>query len=238
MMRIANGLVLLLLALGIGAAEVPDAVTKRLAELVPDVKPDEVRPAEMPGLYVVTYGPRVLYMSADGRYLLRGDLLDVEAGENLTENQRRSGRLSAIERYSDSMIVFAPEKVRYTINVFTDVDCGYCAKMHSEMAQYNERGISVRYLAYPRRGVPSSTYNEMVSVWCAADQHSAMTDAKAGRRVAKASCANRVAEHYRLGDMLGVRGTPTIVLETGDLIPGYAPPDELLKVLRDNVSGG
>ena len=229
----------MLLAVGLSwsamAADVPSAVSDRLARLIPSAKPDSVQPAGMLGLYEVVYGSRILYVSADGRYVLRGDLLDLQVGVNLTEDRRRSARVDAVEKFADSMIVFAPAKPKHTINVFTDVNCGYCAKLHAEMGELNKRGIAVRYLAYPRQGVQSATYKQMVSVWCADDPRAAMTSAKAGRRVDSVTCANKIAEHYRLGEMLGVRGTPTMVLPSGEVVPGYASPDELLKMLTDGV---
>lgn len=226
-------LVTQLAALGVMAADVPPAVTERLAQLIPGVQADAVVPAELPGLYVVTFGPRVFYISADGRYVVRGDLIDLEAQANLTESRRRQARVDAVNAFADSTIAFTPEQTRHTINVFTDINCGYCAKMHSQMAAINALGIRVRYLAFPRSGLRSGTYRDMVSVWCADDIQAAMTDAKAGRRVPKADCENPVANHYRLGSMLGVRGTPTIVLENGEIVPGYLPPDELAKRLEE-----
>ena len=135
------------------------------------------------------------------------------------------------------MIVFAPDAPKHIITVFTDVDCGYCARMHRQMADYNRLGIEIRYTAFPRAGIGSPTYEEMVSVWCAEDQHTAMTDAKAGRAVEPARCDSPVSDQYEAGRAIGVNGTPAIVLESGELIPGYLPPDELLSRLDERTSG-
>ena len=221
-----------LAALSAMAADVPKAVTDRLQQLIPEIQADAVMPAELPGLYVVTFGLRVLYISADGRYVVRGDVIDLVEGTNLTESRRQQVCIDAVEAFSDSAIAFVPKETRHTINIFTDIDCGYCAKLHSEMAALNALSIRVRYLAFPRAGLRSGTYRDMVSVWCADDAQQAMTDAKAGRRVTKATCENPVADHFHLGSMLGVRGTPTIVLENGELLPGYLPPDELARRLE------
>jgi len=215
------------------ADEIPQAVKDRLSVVIPSTPPDSLRPSAMSGLYEATYGPRVFYISGDGKYLLRGDLIDLEKRQNLTETRLRDVRLSSVNKFTNSMIVFGPEDAKHTVTVFTDINCGYCAKMHREMADYNNLGIRVRYLAYPRQGVPSETYDGMVSVWCNTDQHQAMTDAKAGRRVTQSTCDNKVGEHYRLGGALGVRGTPTIILENGDVMPGYAPAAELLKIIQE-----
>ena len=185
------------------------------------------------GLYEVTVPPRVFYISADGRYVLAGDLIDLQKGVNLTEQQRDKARVASIENVGEvNMVVFAPEKVKHTITVFTDIDCGYCRKLHNEMASYNKLGIKVRYLAYPRAGVGSESYKKAVSVWCADDKRQAMTDAKNGKDVPEKNCENPVASQMALGRNLGVNGTPAIVLANGQLYPGYAPADRLIKVLE------
>ena len=130
------------------------------------------------------------------------------------------------------MIVFAPEETKYTVTVFTDVDCLYCAKLHREMAALNDYGIKVRYLAFPRAGIHSETYNKMVSVWCADDTQKAMTQAKLNRRVEPKQCKNPVKDHYNMGQLVGVNGTPTMIFDNGELYPGYIPPETLLQALR------
>jgi len=117
--------------------------------------------------------------------------------------------------------------------VFTDIDCGYCRKLHADMDKYNAQGIRVRYLFYPRAGLRSESYRKAVSVWCADDRKAAMTAAKTGRPLPARSCVNPVADQYNLGRQLGVRGTPALVLEDGEIIPGYVPPDKLRTMLDD-----
>ena len=215
-------------------AEAPEAVTAALEQLMPGVIPSWIRPAPAEGLWEVAFGPHIFYFTADGRHLLRGDILAVEGRRNLTRPARNSARRRAVESLGEpNMIVFGPDNPRYTVSVFTDVDCGYCARMHREIQSYLDAGIAVRYLAFPRAGVGSSSYNKIVSVWCADDQHKAMTDAKAGRAIAPKSCDNPVDHHYEMGQMVGVRGTPTIILETGDVVPGYLPARRLLEALRE-----
>jgi len=118
------------------------------------------------------------------------------------------------------------------VTVFTDVSCGYCRKLHSQIADYNKLGITVRYLAFPRAGVPSANADEMQAIWCAKDPLKAMTEAKAGKKVSAASCDAKIAEQYQLGNSFGVNGTPAIVLEDGNMIPGYQPPEDLLRTLE------
>jgi thiol:disulfide interchange protein DsbC len=215
------------------AGEIPDKVLDALRSLVPDADPGQIRPSPVPGLYEVSIGPQLAYLSGDGRFLLSGEVIDIASGDNLTEPVRRQARVAAIDDLGEaSMIVFSPDDPRTTITVFTDVTCAYCAKLHSEMAELNGLGVRVRYLAYPRAGISSKTYDEMVSVWCADDPQQAITDAKAGIDVADSTCANPVADHYQMGRMVGVRGTPTIILDDGSIIGGYVPAGELANMAR------
>ena len=220
------------------AEDVPAAISARLEVLVPGRQPDHVAETTLPGMYEVRYGSLVVYLSDDGRYMLRGDLVDLETGRNVTETARSHARAEIVGALGESsMVVFAPETVKHTVTVFTDIDCGYCQRMHRQMADYNRLGITIRYTAFPRAGVGSNTHDRMVSVWCASDQQAAMTDAKAGRAVETARCDNPVSAHYEAGRAVGVRGTPSIVLESGEMIPGYVEPQELLDRLDGRASG-
>ncbi|NIR31192.1 MAG: DsbC family protein [Gammaproteobacteria bacterium] len=233
MLRTFALLSLLTLAAGPAAAEqTPAALEEAVAKLIPGIEPDRISASPLPGLYEVFYGPTVIYVSADGRYVVRGDLLDVKEGVNLTEERRKQARLHAIETLGeDSLIVFSPEdgKVEHRVTVFTDVECPYCQRMHRQIQDYLDRGIEIRYAAFPRAGVPSRAYTTMVSVWCADDPQQAMTDAKAGRRVPPKRCENPVEAQFELGRRLNIRGTPTLVTEDGTMIPGYLPARELAR---------
>jgi len=205
----------------------------RLQALLGQEKPDSVKPTEIPGLYEVMLKSKIVYLSQDGRFVIQGDLIDLKDRTNLTEarlDTLRSKALAAISE--DQMVVFAPtEPVKHTITVFTDIDCGYCRKFHQEMADYNRNGIKVRYLMYPRAGIGSDSYDKAVSVWCSPDRRNAITRAKNGETIEQKSCPNQVKEQYELGQSLGIRGTPTIVLENGQLIPGYVPAARLATML-------
>ena len=202
------------------------------------VQPSSVSESLIPGLYEVTFGTRVFYLTGDGQHMMRGELINVADGKNLTQEKisgLRQGLLASLDE--SQMIVFEPKKAKHTVTVFTDVDCGYCAKLHREMPMYHDAGIRVRYLAFPRAGVDSNSGRKIQSVWCSVDQHEAMTRAKAGREVKAPKCENPVANHFSLGRDFGVRGTPTIILDSGEIIPGYAPAKQLLEVLESGKSG-
>ena len=128
---------------------------------------------------------------------------------------------------SSRQITFSPEEPEYELMVFTDIDCGYCRKLHAQMEEYNEQGIAISYLAFPRAGIGSRSYEKAVSVWCAENPQEAMTQAKQGVDPDPMQCDNPIAEQYQLGQQLGVTGTPALLTADGSLIPGYVPPEQL-----------
>ena len=212
------------------AAAGGDAVLRAaILKAVPGSVIDSVKPSVIPGYREVAVGGKVVYVSADGKYLLQGSLIELSSRDNLTaasEGVLRRGVLDAVPR--ERRIIFSPAKPKYRITVFTDIDCGYCRKMHTQIADYNKAGISVEYLFFPRAGVPSESYTKAVNVWCAADQRKALTDAKADRPVPKKTCANPVAMDYELGQKIGVDGTPAIYAADGTQLGGYLAPAEML----------
>ena len=216
---------------------VPQAIQDKAAELIPDRLPDSVGPTPVAGLYEVTFGTQVVYLFEDGQHLLSGDLIDLDAGANLTEDARKSGRKAMIDGLDKAgMVVFSPTDTISTITVFTDTECGYCVRLHQEINQLLAAGVEVRYLGYPRAGVGSSSFDTLVSVWCSDDPQQAMTDAKAGRAIEPRSCKTDIARHMEAAQGVGVRGTPTIVLQDGKTIPGYVPAGELIPMAHAAAS--
>ncbi len=216
-----------------------DAATDTISKSL-GIEPANVRPSPIAGLYEIQHQREFAYVTADGRYLLRGDLVDLKSGEELTENRRRVDRLDVLAKLgSKKFIEFAPPPpvvAKYTVTVFTDIDCGYCRKLHSEIAQYNAKGIAIRYAFYPRSGPDTDAWRSAEAVWCAADQHKALTDAKAGAEVKIKGkvCDNPIAEEYQLAQDLGIRGTPMMVLPNGDVYPGYVPAAQLAAKLAES----
>ena len=208
-------------------------ITKNLA----GVSADSIQPSEIKGLYKVSVPPRVFYVSADGLYAVDGSIIDLKAGVNLTELEKQKSVVTAVNSLGeDSMVVFAPDKTKHTVTVFTDIDCGYCRKLHDAVPEYNKFGIKIRYLAYPRAGLGSSSYKKAVSVWCADDRKSAMTKAKSGAKLSEKSCDNPIKAHMEMGSMVGLRGTPALVLDDGRVIPGFVPPARLSSILDKSVA--
>lgn len=219
--------------LSVAETSAQEAITKSLSSIFPGVTPDEITPSPMEGVSEVLIGPRLMYISNDGKYLLQGSLIDLKTRTDISEERRNGIRLDALnELGEEKMIIFPAKEQKHTITVFTDIDCGYCRKLHGEMDKYNAEGITVRYLMFPRAGIDSPSFNKAVTVWCSKDQQDAMTRSKSGENLPNASCDNPIREEYELGQLLGVQGTPAIIMEDGAMLPGYVPAARLAKVLE------
>lgn len=228
----------LLLCVGLVHADEISELKAELQKQLPDMKLQSLSPVGQTGLYEAVIDDRIYYFTADGQYLLQGDILALESRENITEARRLEVKKALLERINeDEMIIFAAKKPDYAVTIFTDVDCGYCRELHRQVKDYNDLGITIRYMAFPRAGAESESANKLIEVWCAKDQQKAMTDAKAQREVNKTSLCedNPVAEQFEIGGKLGVRGTPAIFLEDGQMLPGYLPPKKLREVLDEYI---
>ena len=212
------------------AADPRTEISKRF----PGSRPEDFRASPLPGIFEYANGADILYVSADGKFAIAGDLFDVANEDNLSEKRRRELRLALINKVPETqMVIFGPRNARHTVTVFTDIDCGYCRKLHSEIARYNQLGIRVRYLFYPREGPDSESWTKAIAVWCSPNRNDAMTRAKKGENIGSPKCAsNPVSKDYELEREVGLRGTPAIVTAEGDMLPGYVPPDMLLKRLE------
>jgi thiol:disulfide interchange protein DsbC len=221
-----------------GPAETQTAPDPRVAlvKLLPaGTKVEDLVNSPIPGIYQFVQGAEVSYLTADGKYFLDGNVYDMATRANLTEVLRARARVALINAVPETqMLIFSPKNPLYTITVFTDVDCQYCRKLHSEMAELNKLGVRVRYLFYPRTGPNTESWRKAEVVWCSADRNDALTRAKAGAQLDmnKTCGPTPVAREYALGQSLGVRGTPAIVTESGDFISGYMPPRDLLQAIK------
>jgi thiol:disulfide interchange protein DsbC len=234
---LAGLLILVQVGAGVAAPSAEDTVRERLRKTFPDMPISDIRKTPLKGVFEVSIGSEVGYVSEDGKYLLHGDLIELGSQKNLTEQRRQTARAKLLTQLGEqNMIVFSPKKPKHTITVFTDIDCGYCRLMHKEMKGYQDQGIAVRYLFFPRAGMNSDSARKADAVWCTKDRRDGMTRAKLGETLPAGQCKTPVAQHYKAGLDMGVRGTPAIVTEDGRMIPGYQPPAELRKTL-DNPEG-
>jgi thiol:disulfide interchange protein DsbC len=223
-------------ASALAAGESKDPRIELLKKLPAGSKIEDLRPAPIPGLFEFSQGAEVSYLTADGKYFIDGSVYDMDTHQNLSEVRRNEARKQLLSALPESqMIIFSPKVPQFTITVFTDVDCGYCRKLHSEIAELNRLGVRVRYAAFPRSGPNTESWRKAQAVWCAQDRNAALTRAKLGTDPAPVkNCANDpVAREYDLGQSIGVRGTPAIVTEGGDYISGYLPPTDLVRYLKD-----
>jgi thiol:disulfide interchange protein DsbC len=211
-----------------------EEVRAKINTMFEQIGPENVSKSPVDGWYTVHKGAIVAYVSADGRYLLQGDMIDLDNQVNLTEQARNTVRHEVMSSLTDDQtIVFSPAEVKYRVTVFTDVDCTYCRKLHSQIDEYLAAGIEVRYLLYPRSGPASRSWNISEDVWCARDRNGALTAAKLDRDFESPKCdASIITDHYMLGQDIGLTGTPAIVFDDGTLVSGYLPPATLVSRLQ------
>lgn len=218
------------------AADAETQIKERLQKMIgADASQAKIGKTEIDGLYQIQLGLTVVYMSADGKYLMNGNMIDLANDKNLTRGVQANTRKDMLATVPESgMIVYPAKNEKHQITVFTDVDCPYCKKLHKEIPALNEAGVTVRYLSYPRSGMNSKSYKEAVSIWCAKDRAQSMDDAMKGLPPEAQTCSNPVQEHMVRAQMFEVNGTPNMILDNGQSIPGYAPAREILKLLKES----
>jgi len=229
-----------LLAAPLGLAATPAATVTAadprvaIAAKMAGVKPEDLHATPVPGVYELLRGADAAYVSSDGKYAIIGDMYETGTNNDLTENRRRDLRLKMLAAIPEAqMVVFGPDNPKHTITVFTDMDCAYCRKLHSQITDYNKLGIRVRYIAYPRTGPNTSSWSKAEQVWCSADRKTALTEAKLGKTLPTKICANNpVASEYQLGQDFNLQGTPTIILGNGEMVAGYMAPSDLVQELK------
>jgi len=209
--------------------KVRDTVSEQFAE----IDPQEIFESPIEGWYTIRKGAVIAYISADGRYLFQGDLIDLQDNSNLTEQARNDARVVMLSAVPDEdLIIFSPDNVQHSVSIFTDVDCTFCRRLHSQIDDYMDQGIEIRYFLYPRNGPTSPSWAKAENVWCADDRNEALTLAKLDKEFPTHTCdSSIVSNHYLIGQDVGLRGTPAIVLDDGTLFSGYLPPAQLKEAI-------
>lgn len=195
-----------------------------------DMTVQHIQPSPVAGVAVVSTSQGIFYISDDGRYLVQGPMFDMsgKTPENIT-NRVLLSELNSLEK---EMIIYKSPREKHVITVFTDLTCPYCLKLHNENNALNDKGITVRYLAFPRKGPDSAVGKEMQSVWCNGFKTKALNGAFKNEPIAPIEkCNIDISKHYNLGLKFGITGTPAIVLEDGTLIAGYLSADKLAEVV-------
>ena len=216
-------------------------VVNKLKPFFPEIKAENISPSQLDGYYeVILTDPfiDVMYISTDGKYVIQGAVTDLELMTNISTNRINSIKLNILESISDSdKIVFKAKEEKYVINVFTDVDCPYCAKLHANMRQMNDLGITVKYLASPLEQLHPNAQSAMEKIWCAEDRELAMHNYKSKRYLPDSpDCINPVSDQLAISKQLGVNGTPSIFFENGTNLPGYLPPNDILNRILQTVA--
>lgn len=216
---------------------VPADVRARVVSKLQGAKPEDVGPSPIPGLYEVTMGGLIAYVSSDGKYLVSGNVYDLDTQVNLTATRRNAARAKALAAApEDQMIVFSPANPKMTVTVFTDIDCGFCRRFHNQIADLNKAGIRVRYMMFPRSGPGTESWRKAEGVWCSPDRRDALTRAKRGEEIKTKPCtgASSIQAQYSMGEDLGVEGTPAIFTQAGDYVGGFMTPDQLVKIIQES----
>jgi thiol:disulfide interchange protein DsbC len=213
-------------------------IASKINQVLPEgMSVQSVRRSQIDNLYIVDIGDlQPIYASENGDFFLYGELFGIKNGNlknmtNIEVNLKRKKILNE-NLIQDDFISFNANYEKHVVTIFTDVDCGYCRKLHNEIKDYNDQGISVKYVAFPRSGLESDSYEKIVTAWCADDQRAALTQMKQGIDLDISMCSNHpVEKHYLLGQRIGITGTPAIITSSGELLPGYLPPLDLLERL-------
>ena len=215
-----------------------ELISAKLENILPaDAVIESIEPSVFDGIYKVYYGDlQPIYVSQDGNFFIYGDMYQINSNRiiNITNEETKSRRVDLLSSIpSNELIIFKSKNEISAITVFTDVDCGYCRKLHSQISEYNKVGITVKYAAFPRSGIGTQTFTRMVGAWCADDPKKVITDLKNDKKLNLDFCDDQpIAKHYVIGQKLGISGTPAIITPNGELIPGYVSPEELLSRLK------
>ena len=205
--------------------------------LPPGTQIEKIEESSLPNIYKVYYGDiQPLYVSKSGKYFLYGDMFEINSSEiiNLTALDIKKQRISLMKEINkDELISFSSDDETYSVTVFTDVDCGYCRKLHNEIKAYNKLGISINYAAFPRSGIGTEAFTKMVGAWCSTNPKQSITYLKDGKKLDLNFCDSQpVSKHYAIGKKIGITGTPAIISSEGELFPGYYSPQDLLDKLK------
>ncbi|HIL94178.1 MAG TPA: DsbC family protein [Cycloclasticus sp.] len=222
-----------LISFFVGVVSADEAsVADGLSKVIPSVTKDQVSKTPIDGLYQVIVGARVVYVSDDGRYIIQGEMVDLVNRENMTEEALKLARKSELAKVDEKkMIIFPAKEQKHTITIFSDIDCGYCRKLHAKIDSYTDAGMTVRYLFFPRSGRNTESYFKAISVWCAKDRKQALTDAKLNNKVVNKTCDNPIDAHMKIAQAFGVTGTPAIIADDGTMVPGFVPAKALAEHL-------
>ncbi len=215
-------------------ADAEKNIRAQMNSLMPEVSIDSIEATPIPGLYQVASGSNVIYITADAKYVIQGDLYAIENNQltNITDAQRQVATKKIIDNVDPAtMIIYPAENEKTYVTVITDIDCTYCRALHKEVPQLNAAGITVRYMAFPRTPPGTESYDKMISVWCSPDKKWALSDAKKGNKPTPLKCDHPIDAHVEIVRELGLNVTPVIIFANGRVVPGYLPAQQLIEAV-------
>ena len=233
-----NSLISFILIFSVSVSASQDNIREGLKNILPDGAVIElIEPSPIPGIYAVYYGDvQPIYVTQDGSFFIYGDIykININSISNITEKSVAERRKLILQNIpSEELISFKSSNEQFSVIVFTDVDCGYCRKLHNQIDEYNSLGISINYAAFPRSGLGTSAFTKMVGAWCSDNPKDSMTKLKNNSTLDISFCENQpVSKQYIIGKKLGVDGTPSVFSMDGEMFPGYIEPEELLLRLK------
>ena len=210
---------------------------EKINKILPEgVNVREITYSQERDIFIVDIGDiQPIYVLPNTEYIILGDIFSLKGDRPESETEKDKGKLRLkilADLNQESFIKFKSNNEKAILTVFTDVECTYCRKFHSEINEYLANGVSINYLAFPRTGIDSSSYEKMVAAWCSNEKKESITNLKNDIDIEMNSCENPVENHFEIGRRIGVTGTPAIITQTGLLLPGYIPANELIGIIE------
>ena len=208
-------------------------INKKVSEAYPSVSIDKIRKID-DKFHEIIINNQIYYATNDGKYLIVGNVIDLDTKESITENTKMNQRLSIIDSIDkENFFVFKPQKTEHTLTIFTDPSCPYCQKLHNEIPDLLDNNIEIRYVLFSRNGNDVDAYNQLVSAWCSEDKTETLENLFSGDLLDETEpCDNPIAKNLEHAGLLSVEGTPTIFLEDGRIIPGYQSAKNILAFIE------
>ena len=222
------------------AAAQEAAIRKNLAERLPDMpKIDEVSKTPIPGLWEVRIGNELIYTDEQGNHVIQGTLFDTKAKINLTD--QRIAKLTAIDfdklPLKDAMVIKQGTGAR-KLAVFADPNCGYCKRFERDLLTVKD--VTIYTFLYPVLGPDSN--DKARSIWCAKDAQKTwrawMIDGTTIPKVMGACDTAAIERNSAFGRKHRVNGTPAILFEDGQRVPGAMPAADVEKRLAEAAKTG
>jgi len=200
---------------------------------------EHVENSPVSGVFTVVSKEGISYATENGDYIFTGNLFKVNGQD--VENVTESALLKGVQNFANNTqtIDYKSPNEKYVIAIFTDITCGFCQKLHHDIAEYLRAGISIKYLAYPRMGLNSVVSKNMASIWCSSEPKKAfdeaMKDNVLPNNKPSKECRELIAAQFDMGSTMQLKGTPTSITLKGKpfVFTGYVTPESMAKQLAE-----